>query len=147
MIFEPMQKEHLTELAKMYVEAFNAPPWNDKWTIDTVTKRLLQMMHCEGFYGLVCLKENLICGMILGNSEPFFDCTHFNIKEFCVRLNLRGSGIGTELLNEFEKLLLEQGIDETYLFTSRMDETEKYYQKRGYSSWNSMVMMGKSLHE
>jgi hypothetical protein len=34
MIFEPMQKEHLTELAKMYVEAFNAPPWNDQWTID-----------------------------------------------------------------------------------------------------------------
>jgi aminoglycoside 6'-N-acetyltransferase I len=146
MIFEPMQKEHLTELAKMYVEAFNAPPWNDEWTIDTVTKRLLQMMNCEGFSGLICLKENLICGMILGNSEPFFDCTHFNIKEFCVRLSLRGTGIGTDLLNEFEKLLLEQGIDETYLFTSRMDETERYYQKRGYSSWNSMVMMGKSLH-
>ncbi len=105
------------------------------------------MMNCEGFFGLVCFQETLVCGMILGNSEPFYDCTHFNIKEFCVRLNLRGTGIGTELLNEFEKLLLELGIDETYLFTSRMDETEKYYQKRGYSSWNSMVMMGKSLHE
>ena len=55
------------------------------------------MMNCEGFSDLVCLKENLICGMILGNSEPFF-------------------------------------------------ETERYYQKRGYSNWNNMVMIGKSLH-
>ena len=146
MVYELINESHLSEISRMYIEAFNAPPWNDQWTIDSINKRLRQMMNCDGFIGLVCFNDNLLSGMILGNVEYFYDCTHFNIKEFCVRLSLRGTGIGTQLLNEFEKHLLKSGIDEIYLFTSRTDETEAFYQKRGFDSWDSMVMMGKSLH-
>jgi hypothetical protein len=39
----------LADIAKVYVEAFNAHPWNDKWTVELVVKRLSQMMNCEGF--------------------------------------------------------------------------------------------------
>ncbi|MGL5436114.1 MAG: GNAT family N-acetyltransferase [Lachnospiraceae bacterium] len=147
MVYEIINESHLPQITEMYVEAFNAPPWNDKWTDELVTKRLLQMMNCEGFYGLVCFNEEQICGMILGNHEVYFDCIHFNIKEFCVRLHLRGKGIGSDLLKEFENRLLKRGIDETYLFTSKTDQTETFYQSRGYKSWNNMVMMGKSLSE
>ena len=147
MRYEIMSGLHLKEISEMYVEAFNAPPWNDKWTTDLVAKRLSQMINCEGSYGLLCFEDNALCGMILGNHEVFFDCMHFNIKEFCVRLNLRGKGIGSALLKEFENHLLERGIDETYLFTSKTDETEMFYQNRGYESWNSIVMMGKRLSE
>ena len=34
MNYEMIDKSHLPEIAKMYVEAFNSPPWNDKWTGD-----------------------------------------------------------------------------------------------------------------
>jgi len=146
MIYEPINESDLPELSTMFVEAFNAPPWNDRWTSETATKRLRQMMNCEGFIGLACYKDKILSGMILGNIEHYFDCTHFHIKEFCVRLNLRGSGIGTQLLNEFEARLNARGVSKVYLFTSRTDETEKIYQRRGYRSWNDMVIMGKSLH-
>ena len=142
LIDEPL----LPQLCSLYIEAFNAPPWNDGWTTETIQKRLTQMMHCEGFYGLACFEEGVLCGMLLGNHEQFYDGMHFNIKEFCVRHSLRGSGIGTSLLAEFERRLLEHGIDVVYLCTSRTDETEAFYQKRGFTSWNGMVMMGKSLH-
>jgi GNAT superfamily N-acetyltransferase len=146
MIYELINKSHLPKLSKMYIEAFNAPPWNEQWTTETVNKRLRQMMNCEGSIGLVSFKNNSLNGMVLGNIEYFYDCTHFDIKEFCVRLSLRKTGIGTQLLNEFEKRLLEYGVDEVYLSTSRTDETEMFYQKRGFKSWDSMVVMGKSLH-
>ena len=145
MTYEPLSETHLPEIIEMYVAAFNAPPWNDKWTAETATKRLRQMMHCEGFMGLVCYKDKAPCGMILGNVEHYFDCTHFVIKEFCVRLDLRGFGIGAKLLHEFETRLKACGVGKIYLLTSRTEETERFYQKRGYESWNSMVMMGKSL--
>jgi len=145
MIYEPINENHLPEIIPMYIEAFNAPPWNDRWIKETATARLRQMMNCEGFMGLVCYKDKLLSGMILGNVEHYFDCTHFHIKEFCVGLSLRGSGIGAELLSEFEKRLDACGVDKIYLFTSRTDETEQFYQKRGYSSWDDMVIMGKSL--
>ena len=144
--FTFIEKSHLSEIAEMYVEAFNAPPWNDEWTIETASKRILQMMNCEGFSGLACFDDNLLCGMILGNMEYFYDGIHFVIKEFCVRLNRRGTGIGSNLLNEFENKLLKMGVSNTYLFTSRTDETESFYNKRGYNSLTSMVMMSKKLN-
>lgn len=142
-----MSREHLEQVAEMYVEAFNAPPWNDKWTPKLVIKRLSQMMNCEGFYGMLCFDNGQLNGMVLGNHEVFYDCMHFHIKELCVRLNLRGKGIGSDLLKQFENHLMKQGIDETYLFTSKADETEVFYQNRGYKSWNSMILMGKTLTE
>jgi len=145
MIYEAMNEKQLPEIVDMYIDAFNAPPWNDKWTRETATKRLRQMINCEGFMGLVCCKDNILSGMILGNVEHYFDCTQFHIKEFCVRLDLRGSGVGAQLLRAFESRLEACGVEKLYLFTSRTDETELFYQKRGYSCWNDMVMMGKSL--
>ena len=146
MLYEFINENHLPEISKMYIEAFNAPPWNEKWTSEIVHKRLLQMMNCEGFIGLASLKDNVVNGMILGNIEYFYNCTHFQIKEFCVAMHLRKTGIGTQLLSEFEKRLLEYGVDEIYLLTSRTDKTEAFYQKRGFTSWDGMVLMGKSLH-
>ena len=145
MTYEEMNIGHLAEISKMYVESFNAPLWNDKLTAETAYKRLHQMMSCDGFMGLVCFKDGLLSGMILGNTEHYFDCTHFNIKEFCVRLSLRGCGVGTQLLDAFEQHLATVGIGTVYLFTSRTDETEEFYHKRGYSSWNGMVMMGREI--
>ena len=145
MIYLELEEKHLPALAELYVEAFNAPPWNDQWTVESAAKRLSQMMNCEGFYGLVSVEDDRICGMILGNHEIFYDCTHFNIKEFCVDIKLRGAGVGTKLLDEFLSRLKERGIDEAILFTSRTDGTEGFYHKRGFRSFNSMVMMGKAL--
>lgn len=145
MIFKDIKKEHIDELANLYIKAFNSPPWNDEWTLDTASKRLLQMMNCEGFFGMICCENNQIIGLILGNHEYFYDGMHFNIKEFCVDRDLRGKGIGTAILNEFLIRLKNKGINEVILFTSRSDGTEGFYNKRGFNSFNSMVMMGKNL--
>ncbi len=90
MDYQQIDQTLLPELCALYIDAFNAPPWNDEWTMETISKRLTQMMHCEGSYSLVCFSEGALCGMILGNHEHFYDGTHFNIKEFCVRRDLRG---------------------------------------------------------
>lgn len=148
MIYKDLEKEHVPQLAKLYMDAFNAAPWNDEWTLESASNRLLQMINCEGFYGLVCYNnDNSIIGMILGNHEYFYNGMHFNIKEFCVDIKLRGQGVGSELLDEFLKRLEEKGIDEVILFTSRTDGTEGFYNKRGFASFNSMVMMGKPLKD
>lgn len=145
MIFKDLQKEYIPELAKLYVDAFNSPPWNDEWTIESASNRLLQMINCDGFDGLICYENNNIIGLILGNHEYFHNGMHFNIKEFCVDIKLRGNGIGVDLLNEFLKRLKDKGVNEVILFTSRTDGTEGFYNKRGFESFNDMVMMGKQL--
>ena len=62
------------DLAEMYVETFNSEPWNDRWTIDTASKRLHQMINVEDFFGISARKNDVLCGMILG-LETYNDLT------------------------------------------------------------------------
>lgn len=132
-----------SELAKIYAETFNSDPWYDKWTQKTAEKRLSQMINNGGFYGIVSYNEEEITGMILGESEQYFDGVIFNIKEFCVRNDLRGKGIGTELLAEFERRLKGMGIRETVLMTNLEDE--EFYKKRGFHRSRGVIYMGKEM--
>lgn len=145
MRFEEITLSDISKLVKMYVDTFNSPPWNDEWSIETASKRLKQMINCEGFYGVMAYEEGILCGMILGSEEQFYDGIIFNIKEFCVKNEMRKKGIGTKILTEFEKRLKNKDITEIILFTSRADGTEGFYQRRGLKTYNSMVMMGKEL--
>ena len=55
--YKEIEKEDLASLAAMYVETFNAPPWNDAWTPETAGTRLRQMAEAETFYGICAYEE------------------------------------------------------------------------------------------
>lgn len=143
MRFERLEKKNIGEIANIYMKAFNAPPWNDKWTVETASKRLLQMLSHEASYGLVAYEEDNLVGMILGYEEQYYDGIKFEIKEFCTDPTLSGGGRGTKLLNEFERHLYEKGINDIILLTCRAEATQGYYQRRGYKDYEDMVLMGK----
>ncbi len=145
MRFEEISLDDIGELSKMYVETFNAPPWNDEWTIEAAAKRLTQFVNCEDSYGLTAYEDNVLLGMILGSEEQFYTGNMFNIKEFCVKNDMRSKGIGTKILAEFENRLKSKGIVSIVLFTSRNDGTKGFYENRGYGEIKDMVMMAKGL--
>jgi len=144
-LYKELTNEHIKEIAEIYVDAFNSEPWNDEWTIDSAFKRISQMINCEGFDGLVAYEDEKLIGMILGNHEYYYNGMHFNIKEFCVDLKLKGKGIGSKLFEEFLKRLKSRGIDEVILLTSKTEGTEGFYNKHGFKSFEGMVMMGKKI--
>ena len=48
-----IETEDISELAKLFVEVFNAPPWNDRWDAHTAKTRLREIFGTPGFYGIV----------------------------------------------------------------------------------------------
>ena len=141
-----MEKSQYPLLAKHYVEAYNAPPWNDQWTQTLALEKICEMMDCPGAFGLVCYDDNEnFAGVILGNPEIYFNCKQFFIKDFFVTLALQGKGIGSLLMAEFEKRLAAMGVNMIYLFTSKGERTEDFYKKRGFNTWSDMVLMGKEI--
>ena len=50
--YKEIEKDDLAALAAMYVETFNAPPWNDAWSQETAEIRLRQMAEAKTFYGI-----------------------------------------------------------------------------------------------
>lgn len=48
--YKELIKEHIGKIVWIYVDAFNLEPWNDEWTIESASKRIFQIINCEGFY-------------------------------------------------------------------------------------------------
>ena len=145
--YKEITKDYIRDIAEVYIEAFNSEPWNDEWTIESASKRISQMINCEGFDGLVAYEEEKLIGMILGNHEYYYDAMLFQIKEFCVAPQVKGTGVGSKLLDEFTIRLKAKGIDRIILLTSRTNATEGFYRKHGFNSFEDMVMMGKEISD
>ena len=39
------------DVAALYMASFNAPPWNEHWTLETASQRLRQMLQRPSAYG------------------------------------------------------------------------------------------------
>jgi len=135
----------LDTITALYIESFNSAPWNDKWTTETASARLRQMINCSGFLGLYMEQEEKVIGLILGNEEVFYNANRFQIKEFCIHPQYRGQKLGAKLLMELESRLVQKGIDELFLYTGRIEQIVNFYHKSGFKDWDNMVLMGKPI--
>lgn len=145
MKYSELEIKDLDEVVLLFIKAFNKEPWNDKWTRDTAYNRLKQMINCEGYYGVKACENEKIIGIILGNHEYYYDGMHFNIKEFCVDSDIKGRGIGSQILEEFICRLKEKGIIKIYLSTLQSDSTIKFYEKNGITYSKDNVVLEKNI--
>ena len=143
--YEEMTENHLDELAQLYVETFNAEPWNDEWTFETARKRLYMMLHTHVSFGLCVFQEGQMCGAVLGTTEQYFDGLMFEVKEYWVKNELRGKGIGSKLFGEMEKRLQGREVKNIILITAKGNATEHFYHKQGMETAPDMVFMTKRL--
>jgi len=137
-------KEDLMKYAELYVELFNAEPWNDKWTVETANKRLEDIYNTPNFVGMKFLENGVIKGAIFGNCQQWYEGKHYSLMEMFVSLELQGKGIGSSLMTALEKELKPLGVHTIILFTSR-DETDAFYKKQGFKELGFMCMMEKNI--
>lgn len=57
--YKTITLDDVKDIAEMYVETFNSEPWNDRWTINTASKRLHQMINVEDFCSLTLMGKKL----------------------------------------------------------------------------------------
>lgn len=136
--------DHLDAAARLYLSVFNAPPWNDQWTLETAHRRLADTLNTPEALGLIALEGELM-GFCIGYSEQWFDGKYFHLKELCVRTDRQRTGIGTHLLHHLEQMLHEMQIARLYLLTMRGSPAEEFYAKRGYSTNTNMILMSHDL--
>ena len=136
-----MELSHVAEYADLFVSVFNAEPWNDSWTKETAQIRIENMMKTGTFIGKGLYTDNDLKGIIWGQKEQYYNGTHFQIQEFCVKTSEQNKGYGNTLLKALEKTLSEIGVKNIYLITSKGEKTEGYYAKRGFSTSGNTILM------
>ena len=143
-IISEMNTEYISDCAELYVDVFNAEPWNDKWTYETAYKRINDIFISPNFTGVLFI-ENQIRGAILGHREQWYKGLHFYLREIFVINELQGKGIGSVMLRALEDHLRGLDVNTIYLLTSKGNKTYEFYHKNGFVEWDSMTMMGKSI--
>ena len=126
--------------AKLYIQAFNAPPWNDRWTVAAATKRLKDLFHTPGFIGLVA-EQGQAVGMVLGHIEQWFDGPVFYLREICVEPSRQGQGVGKALMRELTASLETMGVKKVYLLTNRNNPSETFFAAHGIKATRGIIMM------
>lgn len=139
-----VSKEDILECSNLYVEVFNAAPWNDKWTTESAYQRLNDIFIAPNFSGVLFIENERIKGAIFGNYEQFYDGRHYNLREMFISTELQGRGIGGKLLNHLEKQLTELEVNTIILFTGK-GKTSTFYSKNGFEEFKGMTMMGKDI--
>ncbi|MBM7613974.1 GNAT family N-acetyltransferase [Alkaliphilus hydrothermalis] len=139
-----MDKEDLMKYAELYVELFNAEPWNDRWTVATAYKRLENIYNTPHFVGMKYLESGEIKGAIFGNCQQWYLGMHYNLMEMFVVADSQGKGIGASLMMTLETELKLLGVNTIILFTSK-DETDVFYKKQGFKELGFMCMMEKGI--
>lgn len=135
----------IKEITELFIDSFNNPPWNDKWTYDTASRRLIDIINTPGYFGMSYYHNDILSGIIMGRAEQYYDGRYFQILEFCVRKDMQGKGLGRKLLTEFTDELKCRNVVNVFLMTLHGDSTEGFYKNNGFISDEDMVVMSKKL--
>lgn len=137
--------DHLASCARLYVEVFNSPPWDETWTVPIALTRLQEIAGTPGYLGLGLHCGPDLVGFVLGYCESFLDGQHFYIKEMCVRADRQRQGLGTALMEALQTRLVGLDIKKIYLLTARHTPAAAFYSKQGFYVSDKMILMGKWL--
>lgn len=138
-----LTEEHVDGCVRLLVSAFNAEPWNERWTLGMAREEILWTLGVPGFLGFVCGAGEPV-GFAAGYREYADDGETFYLRVICVRPDSQGKGVGGRLLRRLEETLTGMGVRSIYLLTDRGTPAEAFYVKHGYEVSPRDVVM---VHE
>jgi aminoglycoside 6'-N-acetyltransferase I len=142
-----LKRTDLSRCSRLYVQTFNAKPWNDHWTVPTARKRLLDILDSPRFYGLIISAGDELIGAVFGNIERWYDRHHYNLKEMFVQPDLQGSGIGTRIMARVCSDLQKRNVSGIYLLTTTNGGVSRFYTRNHFKQVKGMLMMSMKFPE
>ena len=145
MQIQPIEQWQVAHCTELFLAVFNSPPWNEAWPTSAATKRLGDLFHTPGFYGVIAVEGREAAGFAMGHVEQWDRGQHFYLQEMCVAPPSQRRGIGTALMQTLCYDLMAMQVEKIYLLTARASAAESFYKKHGFYVSQKMVMMGRYL--
>ncbi len=135
----------LAPAVEVFIDVFNAAPWNDRWTPDTATRRLSDLRSVPGFEGAALLVKGALTAFVGGYRQRWWDGSdHFYVAEMAVRRADQRSGYGTRLLHTFLDGLA--GVSQDYLLTVTDAPAAVFYHRAGFRPARRNGLMIRARH-
>ena len=125
------------------MEVFNAPPWNDEWTGETVRRCLGDLVEHKRFVGYTFWESDILVGAVFAHTKTFYRGDEIYIDELFIAPHCQRKGYGQELMHEIENYAEENNLICISLLTSIEKPAFEFYEKHGYQYLEYMALMYK----
>ena len=141
-----LNESHLTQMAKLYRDAFSGEPWNDNWSDPEQLSEYIKDIS-QGYsalnYGVINDGE-LVC-MSVGKITHWWEGTNYVIEEFCVSPTHQGQGVGSKFMELIEQDVREKGLAGIFLQTDNDKPSYRFYHKNGFKDLDPHISLYKSV--
>lgn len=137
-------KKYIREIAKLMLEEFKKPPFNEKSSFNAVLKSL-------NFYfrigkAFVAVDDKRIVGVVVFKIEQYWEGPVMIIEDLAVKEDFKRVGVGKELMKKAESYAKKNKIRKIHFSTHRKSPAVRFYKRQGYGINRNVVSMGKRFN-
>lgn len=136
-------KKDIREIAKLMLEEFSKPPFNERTTISSVIKSL--NFYFKVGKAFVAIEDKKIVGIVVFKVEQWWDGPVILIEDLAVKEDFKKHGIGKKLTDTVESHGKKIKAKAVSFATNSKSSAVKFYTKHGYIIEKNRVFMRKKL--
>ncbi len=140
------EEKHRRICLKIFLDIFRSKPYSYDWIVDSKIERYFcDIEKSPKFFGFVYEIGGEIIGFCLGVVVDYFNNISYDIKEICVKRQIQGKGIGSQMLKDIEQCLSENGVEVITLATLKTLKAFEFYQKKDFKQSENAVYFMKRI--
>ena len=131
------------EIAKLMLEEFSKPPFNEKTTIKSVIKSLNFYFKIGKIF--VAIEDKKIVGIVVFKLEQWWEGSVILIEDLAVKEDFKKQEIGKKLTDDVENYGKKMRVKSVSFATNKKSSAVKFYTKQGYKIEKNRIFMRKNL--
>jgi aminoglycoside 6'-N-acetyltransferase I len=144
-MIRPYESRDLEQCALVMIEAYNSPPWNDHWTMETATRFLQEFVDNRRFFGFTLWEGGALIGAAFCREKTWWTRDEIFVEEFYVSPRYQRQGYGKQLLLAIEDYIKEHSLAGFTLLTNRYMPAVAFYQKNDFTLADHVAFMYKVI--
>ncbi|PSL48038.1 acetyltransferase (GNAT) family protein [Chitinophaga niastensis] len=145
MTIKPINKSDIEVYTKVFVQAYNQPPWNYHWKFEDAVKYLNEYIASPHFKGFSLYDNNVFIGAIFAHTKTWWTGEQLYIDEFFIEPDLQKKGYGKFLEKHTEQYALEHGLGTITLMTHKFMPAMKFYTGINFMHAQPFVILFKQM--
>jgi len=136
-------KIDIRTIAKLMLEEFRKPPFNERVSLDAVIKSMNFYFKLGKIYVVTEKKE--IIGVLVFKTEQYWEGPVIIIEDLAVKNNFKKQGVGKMLMSYVESYAKNNSIKRVLSLTNKKSLAIKFCKKIGYKPLKNVINFEKKI--
>ncbi|NRF40206.1 GNAT family N-acetyltransferase [Pedobacter foliorum] len=145
MTIRPIVENDIEMCTKVFMQAYNQPPWNYQWKFDDALRYLKEYYESPNFKGFLIYDGEVLAGAIFAHAKTWWTGPQLYIDEFFIAPNQQKKGYGKAIIHFTEQFALTEGLGTITLMTHKYMPAMKFYERIDFMHAQPFVILFKQV--